>query len=70
MMRSRGSEGRLRWRHSGHAVPPRHKGLCLGIEGMISVIASRNRVLAFRIMRVNIGRQLAICIRNANVRGT
>lgn len=69
-MRSRGSEGRLRWRHRRHAVPSRHKGLCLGIEGIISVIASRYRVLAFGIIRVDIGRQLAICVGNANVRWT
>lgn len=67
MMGSRGSEGRLRRRPSRHAIAPRHKGLCLGIKCMISIVAARDRVLAFGVMRVHASWQLAKCIWNADL---
>lgn len=49
----------------GRNAVARHERLGLRIEGM-AIVASGDRVLALRIMRVGISRKLPECIRNAN----
>lgn len=52
VMRSRGGERRLGGGNRWHNAPSRHEGLCLRVECMVPIIASRNGVLALRVVGV------------------
>lgn len=69
VVRSRRRKGRLERLHRWwHPVRPRHKRLCLGVESVIPIVASRDWMLALGIMRVYICRQLPKCVRNSTLR--
>lgn len=52
---------------SRHVVAARYEGLCLRIESLVPAIAPWDGVLRLRIVRIHIGRQLAIRVRDVRV---
>ena len=65
MMRSRGGEWRLGRRDRSHTT--RHERLRLRVEGMVSVIAPRNWMLALWVVGVEICRELSKGVRYTHV---
>jgi hypothetical protein len=64
MVRSGSSKGRLRRLNRCHATATRHKRLCLWVKGMVSIVTSRDWVLALRVMGVDVRWELPECIRD------
>lgn len=62
VVRARSRERRLWSVRPGHIVTPRDEGLRLGVERVVPVIASGDRMLRFRVMGVHVRRQLPICV--------
>lgn len=66
-MRSRSSKGGLRCMRPRHRVAARDERLSLGIKPVVPIVTSWYRVLRFRVVRVDIGWQLPICVRYTHI---